>query len=724
MNKKSVLLFTSIVATLALAGCGANKNEESKAPSSFESYSSSFANSSAHISSSSSKNESSSNNASSSTSKASSSSSKQQESSSTKVDNRSISLRMFGKLFVNQMRTLYAIKNNTTDKLVWKSSDDKIVKTSLREGLDTECNLIALGTGEVTITVSLESDASISNSIKIKVEEGEVMPSNLYSQIVSSLRVESKVQYLNYDKDYDFEIDSEDLITTIFEEDNPDQSSYPNYTDAYEINVRDAKTNISSFHKTYVRGTGGYVSIEAIDHKNEIYAQKVFTEDYPEGIKFNNSYYVNFFDRSEYISNKDFATFDGGKTYYYVGGLLPSSYLCASLFMTDMSPDQMYFKVDNDKVTSFNIDIDPVNKDVNASVKYGLHASCDFYDVKSATINHIKPYEHKAEHDALDNAKKVFDTCKNYKVEYTLDYDNVTDQVLTYTYTNDAIDIVLKENSKIVSHEGIYKYKEGYIEYSYNDVSKDIVMTKTHDQAWDAVNRYPTFDFASELFEYKNNKYVLSEGKNNNFIKTCFYLNTIVGSSSFSNGEIVLSNEGKINNINARFTNEYGFGGKFRTTFSEYNSAKVDIDFTKLDDDDTPKSFKEANAYLYKEMGYWGLQEVVPYLYAKPGWENSIGFLRTDDKKGVEHVMISTKRFEDKTSRDAFIEAYKSLLINSGYASTPDKLINGLPSYTKGNYSFAVDCTRYYSGSEDMGVRIYIKSPTFTLDMYYASMED
>ena len=202
---------------------------------------------------------------------------------------------MFGKLFLHQVRAIYAIKNNTTDKIKWTSSDESVVKVSPRENLDTECNLIALKTGEVTVTATLENDNTISSSLKVKVESGEVLPENLYSPLISSLRVESEISYLNYDKDYDSTEESKDLITTIFEEEEPESTTIPNYTDAYEINVRDAKTNISSFHKTYVKGSGGYVSVEAIDHKNEIYRQKVFSENNPEGIKFSKSYYVNFF---------------------------------------------------------------------------------------------------------------------------------------------------------------------------------------------------------------------------------------------------------------------------------------------------------------------------------------------------------------------------------------------------------------------------------------------
>lgn len=93
--------------------------------------------------------------------------------------------------------------------------------------------------------------------------------------------------------------------------------------------------------------------------------------------------------------------------------------------------------------------------------------------------------------------------------------------------------------------------------------------------------------------------------------------------------------------------------------YSNYDSTTIDIDWTKAKEHDEPTSFQEANSYLYNEMVAWKIDNVVPYLYAKPGWDNTIAHTNSLYDAGHNDCYLETNKFENETARDEFIETIR-----------------------------------------------------------------
>ena len=84
--------------------------------------------------------------------------------------------------------------------------------------------------------------------------------------------------------------------------------------------------------------------------------------------------------------------------------------------------------------------------------------------------------------------------------------------------------------------------------------------------------------------------------------------------------------------------------------YSNYGSTTIDIDWTKAKEHDEPTSFQEANSSLYNEMVAWKIDNVVPYLYAKPGWDNTISHTNSLYDAGHNDCYFETNKFENETA--------------------------------------------------------------------------
>ena len=75
--------------------------------------------------------------------------------------NGKLSLKMFGGVYLNTTRTIYAMMENYNDEeIIWTSSNPSVVSVSPREGYTAECTLAAKSLGSATITATLASDSS------------------------------------------------------------------------------------------------------------------------------------------------------------------------------------------------------------------------------------------------------------------------------------------------------------------------------------------------------------------------------------------------------------------------------------------------------------------------------------------------------------------------------------------------------------------------------------
>ena len=625
------------------------------------------------------------------------------------VTNKGFTLKMFGGLYLNTSRTIYAeLEGYEGQEILWTSSNPSVVSVSPREGLTTECDLMCKKTGTVVITAQDSKNTNNKVSKEFVIEEGEVMPSELFNQVIGGVKLTSVDQCISYDDDLNPTVDEEYIVETIYEESNPD-NDLTNTSDAYQISILDKKTNKTQKIE-YVKGTGGYVCKEYLDYTNNINYRKVLNED-EEGIKWDYSYYCNLWRNTELITNDCFRTFDGGKTYHYSSYYVTPIYLCASMYLLDMSPDDMYFAVNDDSELELHIDVDPYSPDADTQ-RTGRKIVSKISDVNTAKIEHLKPYEHLSIHDRIDEARNKMAALKNYNATVTLDFAYETDYKYDFTFTDDTIDYVVYQNDEVHLHEGSHKDgDDSYFTYQYDDTTDALTIVKKYTQSWDSVNRYPTFDFASEIFEQSaNNKYV-TIGTESMFIIMCAYLNSSFNLYTFENeGYLELTEDNYVKKINTT-VNALGESLNVTIEYSNYNNAKCDIDFDSLDDNNLPTSFEEVEPALYSNMVDWKIEDVVPYLYSSVGYKTSVFHVKNDDRTKALYAYINTNAFENATNRDKFIEDYKQLLLDNGFVSSGTTESNtGFALYTKGEYSLGVGAKKSWSGSDTLEVQIIIVS--------------
>lgn len=622
--------------------------------------------------------------------------------------NGKMSLKMFGGVYLNTTRTIYAMMENyNNEEIIWTSSNPSVVSVSPRDGYTSECTLAAKSLGSATITATLASDPTCTISKEFVIEEGEAMPADLFNQITGGVKLVSSDKCLSYDENYNVTVDEEYEVTTIYEETTPSDTSENNTNDAYQITILDKNTNKSQ-SVSYVKGTGGYVCKEYLNYNNEVKNERILNEE-EEGYKWNSSYYCNLWRNTELVTNECFRTFDGGKTYHYSSYYITPIYLMASMYLLDASPDGMYF-VNNDGSLELHVEIDPYSEYLDGT-KYGREIISKLEDVGTATIDHIKPYEHKEEHDALENALNKMANLKNYKATLTLDYPSGSeDYVYDFIYTEDTVDVSIYADNELYSRNGWHKDSEStYFSYYYSN--NQVTIDKKFNSSWNEVNKYPTFDIASEVFnKTANNKYK-TINKQGLYVEYCTYMPS--GSYYYSYDEygyVELTDDGYISKITTS-ANALGERVNITVTYSDFESTTCDIDFSSINESNIPTSFMEAEPALYNNLVDWKIDDVVPYLYSSVGYSTSVGYVKIDDYTGVKYAFIKTNTFDTNEERDAFISQYKDLLLVNGFEATD--LIHedtGYPLYKKGEYYVGVGICLSWNGTEQKAAKIVIVS--------------
>ena len=600
-------------------------------------------------------------------------------------ENASIELITFGDLYPNSMRSVFAdVEGLDTYTLTWSSSDDSVLKVSPREGSKNEAFLIVVGLGTATVTCRVNEREDLHASRSFTISEGEAMPEELYTKVDGGVTVHSDDKLLDYDENFDSTLVQKYRGTTVFEETNPEDQSSSNFTDAYQFDLEDLTHPGSQdeMHLKYVRTNGSKVGVEYITDQNQVASERVYNED-DEAISWENSYYCNLLNEEDpeygYFGRDKFRTYDGGHTYHYVGGYLGTSYLMANYLLIDVSLDDLYFTLNEDDSLTLTGVIDPYNStDPASQIRYGREITFTYSDIDTAQIDHLKPYEHEAYHDRIDLAKNRMAEARNYTVDidYTFQESRDEDYTVTMRFTQDTIDQVLTDaDGNIEQHTGIHAIDGGerYIEYSYNDVEKSLNILTTHEQAWDEVNRYPTFDFASEIFEETEdpNTYITREDSAT-FISYCVYLSAIAEYSSYIYpGTITLDDDGNLVSVHAD-TREYQVTTNLAidASYTEVGTTSVDIDFEG--DVTIPTSWKD-DPTASDVLGFLERNDIldrVPYLYSEVGYEGAYHVKMNEPV----NMYITTEEFPTEEERDQFIADYTALLISNGYTDSGEQL--------------------------------------------------
>lgn len=636
---------------------------------------------------------------------------------------------MFGNLYKNGSRSIYAMRYGVDGTLEWKSSNESIV--TIGEPIDGELPevlLLANGTGKAVITCSLKDDPSIYTEYEIDTLTDEYleMDASLYSTISSSVKMTSIDNKIDYDSEYKPIINSSEKIVSIYEE-NEDQSSSValNLTDAFQTTVMDMDTSEITMEHKYVRD-GRYLASEYIDYMNRLRKERLSNTD-GEDMYWLSTYYYNYFGNSDHIDETDFVSYDGGKTYHFIGGYNEAEYLMLSLYQSDFTPDDLYFTVENDKIVSFNAVVDPTaatDSDELILEKYGREVVTKFSDEGTATIDHLATYSHESIHDKIDAAKNNMASLKNYTATLTMDFETGADYKYVYTYTEDTIDIKSYQGNQLLSHTGVHKKDDNsYYEYERDDSNDVTTITKDHpnaifdgkDKDGKTVNRYPTFAFASEIFEKTSNDSTYqSRGYNGQFISYCNYIPSWSVYYSYQNdGTITLDDDNHITNAKTKITIDEDSSFDLVIDYDEFSTSKVDIDFSKAVEKANPSSFEESNPNLVKQMKSWNFDGVLPYIYVEQGYSDDVSFERNSDDT-VSCAYIRVLPFDTEALRDSYISSYESKLVETGFAKLDETDSKGYTLYENGDYKVSVGAELNWNGNKTNGVIIRVYSSKLT----------
>ena len=626
-------------------------------------------------------------------------------------------LTMNGDLHLNQSRSIYAIlKEGVTGTVVFESSDPSIIRASKMEGISNEALLTAVSEGEATINAHLEGEEDVIVSKAFTIAHGQTLPSETFDKLTGAMKVNLTQTLYDYDSQLKPSLYEQSDVTTIYEEVD-DMDTYHN-TDAYQITVKDHKTGETTYERKYVRN-GVRLATEYLNKDNKIGKATQFNDEGDE-YKWVNSYYENLFkfeentDAEALVTASDFESFDGGKTYSYVGkNLWATTYLACSLVLQDITPDEFAITVDGDSLGIYFV-TDPFGKD-GVESKGGQIVEGKISEIGTAKIEHIQPYAHEAYHDALETARAEIATSKNYTATYSIDGD---DGKTTYTmiYTEDTIEEKIMDSSgKILAHDGAHKDGTGYFTYTYDDETGVLKKTKDYVAAWDSTNRYPTFDFAVEILSPESNGIYKSRGEHTgSFLSYCWSLPKYAYYYSV-NGEVSLGlKDGHLASMKGKLTSStLNDTIEFSGEYSKIGSTTLNYDWSTIEDQTEPSDYPSTLLASLKE---WGVDKVAPYLYptntgykdssvAWARWKNASGAM---DSSYSKYIAFKTNEFQTTEQRDAYISKYKELLVSLGWKLTEEKDENM-------GYLFYVDATgewklsvgenkNYYGGSSTKGV--------------------
>ena len=633
-------------------------------------------------------------------------------------ENENIVFKMYGDLYLNGMRTIYVTLSNeySDQEIVWESSNETIVSVTGREGLSTEGLVTAHSYGEAYIKASLKDYPEISTTKKFVISKGETMPAELFNSIKGGATLKSKDEFIIVNKNFEETIEQTEYLDVIYEENDPSNS----YTDAYQMTIKNKNNEVTKEYK-YVRDENKkqYVAKEYLDFRNNVRAQAI--EQDGEKLYWDFSTYFNPLADENNVTNLDFESFDGGKTYHFVSYYTGMSNLALSLYLSNFSPDDMWFEVENGSI-SLNAYVEPYNSQTTSAYKYARKVTTEFSNLGSSVIDHIQPYEKYNYHNDIESALSKIKN-NNYTVNYSISFNGNTTISYQYTYTENAIDEIIYNNGVQTYHAGYYKVnEEKFVTYEFNDDAKELTFIKTHNKNWESSSLYPTFDFAVEVFKKVDDNLFETYENHGALLSRCITLNDayIFALQESGKATLSLSDEGNLSTINADFLMEEE-EVSINTSFSNIGNSVIDIDFDTAVESKDPTTWEEANISLYNELVLWGIEDVVPFLFVKQNYEGYTGI--NGHSYAVNFVYFNTNLFDNETDRDAFIEAYRQLLIEEGFVEDGINDYTGYKVYTKGSYSIGVGAEKRISGisatkEDTLRAQITISSPLIT-EAYY-----
>ncbi len=619
---------------------------------------------------------------------------------------------MFGDLYPNQMRSIYAVLDEgKSGNVVFESDNEEVVRCTNDESRGNQALLGAVSTGEATISAYFEDSPTKIVTKKVTVKNGTALPESTFNKLTGGMKVTMSQSLYDYNDELEPTLYKAYDVTTIYEE--VEEATFYHNTDAYQITVTDRATGEIDFAQSYVRN-GVRLATEYVNSNNEIGKATKYNEDGDE-YKWVNSYYENLFkfdkdsDLAATVTASDFETYDGGKTYHYVGnGIWATTYLTVSLVMSDITPDDFVITVDGDNL-GFYIVTDPASE-TGSTEKGGTVISGKVSEIGTAKIDHLQPYSHESYHDGLEAARKELAEAKNYTTVYTLTDDEET---LTYThiFTEDTIEEKVVDGAgKVIAHDGAHKTDSGYFTYEVDDSTGTVTKTKDYTSDFDSadVRRYPTFDFAVEILgESEANTYVTRGAFVGDFFRYCWYLPTrrLNSYNVTDDGVTVTLKDGHLNTMQCELSLSSDFGDdniEFFGTYSNIGTSKVEHDWTKIETPDEPTNFPAA---LLASLEEWGVDEVIPYLYpTNTGFAEDEKVYRANNKTDstyARYAAFKTNKFETAEQCSNYITQYKALLVERGWRLTEEADENfGYYYYADptGEWKLSVGENAYWSG--------------------------
>ncbi len=616
-----------------------------------------------------------------------------------------LELFLFGNLYKDAIRTVYVNFYGVSGDLEWTSSNEDIIAIGSEpiQGIMPEVNLIANDYGTAVIKAALKSDPTIYSELEVNVsDQFREMDESLYASVSSSMKMDSQEDYITYTEEYHSEISDTDRIVTIFEE-NEDQSNglNDNLTDAYEIKVTD-KSGKDTYHKKYVRD-GRFLATEYLDFHNTVRKERLYNDD--EAMYWEGAPYFNYLGKTSEVDHTKFVSFDDGHTYHFIGGYSVAEQIALNFYQQSISPDDIYFTVEDGKATTLTVVVDPTIGNTNdredTGEKYGLKITSVLSDFATATIDHLPPYQHESYQDPITESLATMKNLRNYTAVATRKTNGSADEVYTYTYTPEGIDIVRTVGKQILAHTGVRKNDDGtYYEYEHDDATGTTTLTKEHNTIYDGtdssgkkVNRYPTFDFAPEIFEQTETENVFrSRGQNGQFITYASYLPQTWTLLHYfeEDGTLTLDGKGHVSQVSTVMSDgetDYSVN----VAFAQFGTSTIDIDFSKIERTSNPTSFEEESASLAKEMKAWNFYDALPYLYFKGGFSTSVEMERGSDGN-LSNALVRSNRLEDSDAAyvTEYIADYQALLVENGYQLTSEKDAKGYALYQKGDYKVSI----------------------------------
>ena len=616
------------------------------------------------------------------------------------VDDR-ITLFRQGSLYKDGIRAIYAKTSGITGNIEWTSSNEDIIAIGSQplNGSMPEVNLIASNYGKAVITAKSVNDPSIYSQMEVIVSDDFVTRSEERYKTISSSRKRTNAEnYYSYDASYNKSSDGSSTSETIFEE---NEDGDDNLTDAFQFTAKES--NGKTREKKYVRD-GRFLATEYLDFRNEVRKEKVKnTKDDNNSRNWVQCPYFNYLGYASYVKASDFASFDNGKTYHFIGGYETAGQICLNFYQEDRTPDDRYFTVENGVVTSFHVVVDPykgnISGDGDVKVKYGREITSVLSELGTATIEHLEKYPHLAYQDPISEALTTRAKSKNYTATITRKTAGSASEKVTYTYTEDTIDVVTYTGNEVLSHSGAHKVDDNtYYEYDHDDETNVTTITATHNSTFDGTDasgkeiyRYPTFDFAPEIFDKTDDDLTFkSRGESGQFISYCSYLPqtwTLLASYA-GDGTITLDGNKHLSKATGtRSLNEKEYS--LTIDYSDFGTSTVSIDFSKAVTPSLPTSFEEHNSSLAKERKKWNRYDAVPYLYYKPGYSDAVEKERNEDGT-TACAYIRTNLSDTEGAATKFISDYKQLLVAKGYTLTSSKDSKGYDLYQKGEYKISV----------------------------------